>query len=241
MTTKVSCSIWTTNDATLDKILTLQTINSLNDAVLNDAIISIIRPETSSNSDTGGAATLTLTFPTDISIESVRIVSNSRIQEISRATKDQEYLGSLGNCEKLDNGLWCTRLDEFEADVSAVNAVDIKFLSLPKDSKDVLQIQSILVIVEGDLSAPSGTETRPSSLPSMVASISPQLVGQMSALLGQLDISQKAASDSSSSYSKREIEEKLERIRFDMTGLINSKFDSLEALINARFDALKQQ
>ncbi|KAJ3057747.1 hypothetical protein HDU99_007151 [Rhizoclosmatium hyalinum] len=72
------------------------------------------------------AVLLHITFSAAMNLQALRIVSNSRIQELY--TMDDEYMGSTGEAEKLDNGLWSTTLFDFEVDTFSISTVRIKVL-----------------------------------------------------------------------------------------------------------------
>ncbi|ORY50857.1 hypothetical protein BCR33DRAFT_846547 [Rhizoclosmatium globosum] len=150
-------------------------------------------------------------------------------------TMDDEYMGSTGEAEKLDNGLWSTTLFDFEVDTFSLSTVRIKFLSLPRDSKDTLELQSVLILVDA-LVATSSNSQDVKSQPTLPATLPLQMMKDF----GITDMIERLQNSDLSRYSNREIDYKFEALQKQVLDVIESKFEALQKSFNERLENLEK-
>ncbi|KAJ3204960.1 hypothetical protein HDU82_005487 [Entophlyctis luteolus] len=148
----------------------------------------------------------------------VRIVSNSRIQELYVGS-DADYVGTTDISERLEGGLWATSF-VFGSHGTSVSSICIKLLSLPKDSKARAIIQNILVITD-DIVA-MGTERK--GEPSF------NVLEEVSDLMKSLTLELQEPKR----YTNHEIDEKFIQLENKLSNLIELRFGELRDLIGEK-------
>ncbi|KAI8841016.1 hypothetical protein BJ741DRAFT_15725 [Chytriomyces cf. hyalinus JEL632] len=213
--------------------------------------------------DSGLSPALTLRItpnspvPSLLSLSCLRILSSARAVEVYA---DDEYMGTAGDAVSTEqDGIWETTTCNFEP--HSVRSFEFKFLSLPRDKKDVVFVDAILMNLvlqpagnvmaamkssQGPLSqtAENQEQGQHALMQALVSSI-----GGQSALLKDLDLPARFAdmniAESSAqaadpnSYQRADIDAKFEKLEKDILSYVDSRIRNLELETWARIERIE--
>ncbi|KAJ3406920.1 hypothetical protein HDU80_010094 [Chytriomyces hyalinus] len=213
--------------------------------------------------DSGLSPALTLRItptspaPSLLSLSCLRILSSARAVEVYA---NDEYLGTAGDAVSTQqDGIWETTTCTFEP--HSVLSFEFKFLSLPRDKKDVVSVDTILMNVviqpasnvmaamtssQGALSqsAENQEQGQHALMQALVSSI-----GSQAALLKDLDLPARFAdmniAESSAqttgpnSYQRADIDAKFEKLEKDILSHVDSRIRNMELEMWARIERIE--